>query len=87
MREFRLLREAAEQAERRRWARARWQMFLAMQLSPYVRNKPSSPELWVPFGWERQVQEKRAKEGDWSVSSGERQELDRIMDEFIRTRR
>lgn len=86
MREFRLLREGAENAERRRWERARWQMFLAMQLSPYVRNKPSTPEQWAPFGWERQAQEQKARTGDWSVSGGERRELDRIMDEFIKTK-
>ncbi len=86
MREYRLLRDAAEEDERRRWERARWQMFLALQMNPYVKRKPSSPALWAPFPWEREAEAERAREADWSIGDAEQAELDRIMDEFINSR-
>lgn len=83
VREFLLLREAAEQAERRRWERARWQMFLMLQQNPYVKQKPSTPALWVPFGWEKEAEIKRAQSGEWAVSDKEKKELDAMLQEFI----
>lgn len=87
MREYRLLREAEERKERKAWVLARWQMFLALQMNPYVKRKPSTPALWAPFPWEREAEAERAMDGDWSISGEERRELDRIMEEFINRRR
>lgn len=83
MRQYILLREAAEQDERRKWERARWQMFLALQMNPYVKQKPSTPALWVPFSWEKDAEAARAQEGDWQVSRNEQLELDRLLEDFI----
>lgn len=86
MREFLLLREAAENEERRRWEMARWQMFLAMRMNPYVKQKPSTPALWVPFGWEKEAEAARAKDGDWSVTADESKELNKMLEDFINSR-
>ena len=83
MRQYILLREAAEQDERRKWERARWQMFLALQMNPYVKQKPSTPALWVPFAWEKDAEAARAQDGDWQVSRNEQLELDRLLEDFI----
>lgn len=36
------------------WERARWQMFLVMQMHPNLKahNKPKTPTEWVRFPWE-----------------------------------
>lgn len=86
MRQYILLREAAEQDERRKWERARWQMFLALQMNPYVKQKPSTPALWVPFSWEKDAEAARAQEGDWQVSRHEQLELDRLLEDFIKSK-
>lgn len=86
MREFLLLREAAENEERRRWERARWQMFLSMRMNPYVKQKPSTPALWVPFGWEKEAEAARVKDGDWSVTADESKELNKMLEDFINSR-
>lgn len=54
-REFLLRAEGHRDAERREWERARWQMFLLMQMHPNIKkhNKPKTPQEWIPFEWEK----------------------------------
>lgn len=58
-------------------------MFLALQMNPYVKQKPSTPALWVSFAWEKDAEAARAQEGDWQVSRNEQLELDRMLEDFI----
>jgi hypothetical protein len=63
MTEYRLRVEGYQQRQRQEWEKARWQMFLAMQMHPYIKKKPSTPQDWIPFEWEK----KQRKEVDPSV--------------------
>lgn len=47
--------EGKEQEERIAWERARWMKFLDLQMNPNIKkgHKPSSPQSWIPFPWER----------------------------------
>lgn len=53
--EFILRKEGKEQEERQEWERARWMMYLAMQMHPNIKKhqKPTTPQGWIPFPWER----------------------------------
>ena len=44
--------------QRDEWERARWQMFLAMQMHPYIKQhqKAKTPQEWIAFAWERSEQ-------------------------------
>lgn len=86
MREYLLLHDDAEKEERRRWERARWQMFLALNMNPYVKHKPSTPERWMPFSWEKETESQRAEQGDWIVTDEESKELNKMLEEFIKSR-
>lgn len=57
-----------------------------LQQNPYVKQKPSTPALWVPFGWEKEAELKRAQSGDWAVSENEKKELDAMLQEFINSK-
>ena len=61
-REFELRLKGWREKERREWERARWQMFLLMQMHPNIKkqHKPKSPQEWIPFEWERKKQERKA---------------------------
>ena len=53
--EFLLRKEGKEQEERQEWERARWMMFLTMQMHPNIKKgqKPKTPQGWIPFPWEK----------------------------------
>lgn len=55
MREYILRRKGENEKERVLWERARWQMFLIMQMHPNIKehNKPRTPEAWIRFPWEK----------------------------------
>ena len=47
--------EGAEKKERSKWERLRWLEWHQTLLSPYIKpaNKPSSPQAFMRFGWEK----------------------------------
>lgn len=55
VREFNLRRKGEDEREKIAWERARWQMYLVMQMHPNIKphNKPKTPTEWVRFPWER----------------------------------
>lgn len=55
VREYILRRKGEDEKEKTLWERARWQMFLVMQMHPNIKahNKPKTPTEWVRFPWER----------------------------------
>lgn len=61
MREFHLRIEGYQQRQRDEWDLARWQMFLAMQMHPYIKkeNKAKTPQEWIEFAWERKQEEEK----------------------------
>ena len=77
--EYRWLFEDEERKEREEWERARWMMFLAMQMHPYIKahQKPGSPQVWLPFPWE---QKKMPSAGEWKVT----EEQTRMLNEMVR---
>jgi hypothetical protein len=55
MSEYLMRCEGYQQRRRDEWERARWQMFLAMQMHPYIKqhNKAKTPQEWIEFAWEK----------------------------------
>ena len=86
MREDLRLHDDAEKEERRLWERAGWQRCIALNMNPYVKHKPSTPERWVPFSWEKEAESQRAEQGDWTVTDEESKELNKMLEEFIKSR-
>ena len=74
--EFDALCRADDKAEQVRWERARWQSYISVLLSPFVKNKPASPTALARFPWEDGAPECAA----YDISDEEREELFRIMD-------
>ena len=61
MAEYRMRYEGYQQRQREEWELARWQMFLAMQMHPYIKqqNKAKTPQAWIPFEWEKEKTPKK----------------------------
>jgi hypothetical protein len=59
--EFNLLAEGFTQGQQEEWERARWQMFLLMQMHPYIKqhNKAKTPKDWIPFEWEKSKKDRK----------------------------
>lgn len=79
-REFELRLKGWNERERREWERARWQMFLVMQMHPNIKqhHKPKSPQEWIPFDWERKPQERKAAPKRCKVTKKEMDKLKEI---------
>ena len=85
-REFLLRAEGHRDAERREWERARWQMFLLMQMHPNIKkhHKPKTPQEWIPFEWERKKRMIEAKAPKrCKVTKKEMDKLEAIFNETI----
>ena len=49
-------REGKAQEERLEWERLRWAKFIDLQMNPNIKKaqKPSTPQKWIPFAWEKE---------------------------------
>lgn len=63
------------------WERARWQMFIHTNLSPFVKRKPRRPEELL-----RLDGDVRRNPGSCKVTEAEQKELNRIFEDFNRRR-
>ena len=72
--QYRMLFDDEERRAREEWERARWMMYLMMQMHPYIKahQKPGSPQAWIPFPWERK---EMPKGGEWIVTDEQTQML------------
>lgn len=63
MAEYKLRLEGWHKKERIEWERARWQIFLLMQMHPNIKqhNKAKTPKEWIPFAWEIEKKERNPK--------------------------
>jgi hypothetical protein len=54
-------RDGKIQEERQEWERARWMKFIDLQLNTNIKKgqKPSSPQKWIPFAWEKETAAKQ----------------------------
>lgn len=79
--EFSVRRKAYEQKEREDWIKRRWELFILMQMHPYIKqyNKPKTAERWIPFPWEKQ---NAPQEGAHVVTDGEVDKLTAIFAQF-----
>ena len=84
-REFDLRLKGWNEKERREWERARWQMFLLMQMHPNIKqnSKPKSPQDWIPFQWERKQEKRIAAPKRCRISKKEMNRLKTIFSETI----
>ena len=74
---------AQREAERSKWELARWQMFLALQMQPFIKqhSKPKTVQAWIRFPWERP--EVVTKE-DCKVTTEQTEQLNNMLQDFIR---
>lgn len=83
VREFNLKYKARQEAERAKWELARWQMFLALQMQPFIKphSKPKNVQAWIRFPWERA---KEVRKEDIRVERHEQEQLNTMLHDFIR---
>ena len=83
VREYNLRRKGEDEKEKILWERARWQMFLTMQMHPHIKahNKPKTPEAWIRFPWEKgtETEVERAE-----VTAEQIQQLNALKEAFKR---
>jgi hypothetical protein len=88
LREFRTRQKAQERREQEEWERARWQMFLVMQMHPHIKKgqKPHTAQAWIRFPWEKA--EAGVTKEDCKVERHEVEQLGKLLKDFkARTRR
>lgn len=80
-REFRLLSEGHEQALRERWEIARWEQWMQVNLSPYIKplHKPRRPRDLMRFPWENDDSTETVPE---PLTHGQAERLNGIMKNF-----
>jgi hypothetical protein len=83
VREFNLKHKARTEAERSKWELARWQMFLALQMQPFIKqhSKPRTAQAWIKFPWEKV---KEVTKEDCKVGTQEQEQLNRMLQDFIK---
>lgn len=83
VREFNLKHKARTETERAKWEMARWQMFIALQMQPFIKpqNKPKSAQAWIRFPWEKP--DAVTKE-ECKVGKHEEEQLNNMLQDFIR---
>jgi hypothetical protein len=81
-REFNLKVKARQEEQQSRWELARWQMFLALQMQPFIKShsKPKDVKAWITFPWERV---KEVRKEDCKVTSDEAQQLSNLLSDFL----
>lgn len=86
LREFNVKMKARQEAQQAKWELARWQMFLAMQMQPFIKphSKPKDIRAWIAFPWER-VKEITRK--DCKVTDMEIEQLGRLLEYYKNRRR
>ena len=83
MREFNLKVKAKQEAEQAKWELARWQMFLALQMQPFIKphSKPKDAKAWITFPWERVTE---IKKEDCRITEQETEQLNKLLEDFIK---
>lgn len=78
--------KAHQRREQAEWERARWQMFIAMQMHPYMKPhaKKKTPQAWIPFAWERAA---TVTKEDREVTADEAKQLGNLLEDFRNKRR
>ena len=84
VREFNLKVKARREAEQSRWELARWQMFLALQMQPFVKShsKPKDAKAWITFPWE--VETASVRKEDTIVTEEQSRQLNDWLADFIK---
>lgn len=87
VREFLARQKAHERRSQEEWERARWQMFLVMQMHPNIKKsqKPGSPAAWIRFPWENPVEGITIE--DCHVTEEQQEQLDELLQNFINRKR
>lgn len=83
IREFNHKVKARQEEQQSRWELARWQMFLALQMQPFIKShsKPKDAKAWITFPWEM-VREVRKE--DTIVTEEQSQQLNDWLADFIK---
>lgn len=74
-------RDGKIQEERMAWERIRWEKFVDLQLNPNIKkhHKPTSPQKWLPFDWEKEKAVKKPPQRV-RITKREREVLQGIFD-------
>lgn len=87
LREYNIRGKGLYEKKKEEWDVARWQMFLAMQMHPYIKShqKPKTPQSWIQFAWEKDQTEINVE--DVMISNIQEQALNNILQTFINKRK
>lgn len=77
--EYNLLRRGHNEALQEQYNVTRWLAFCEMQLSPFIKHKPATPERYAPFPWDGPHEIHIS-----NVSEAQAEELNRLKEDFIR---
>lgn len=71
--EYVMRKKGKDEEAKEKWEIARWQLFIQMQMHPYIKKeqKAKNPQEWIPFGWEKQETS--------SVDLSNKEDRDRIL--------
>ena len=86
LREVYIKHQAHQESEQAKWELARWQMFLALQMQPMVKqsSKPKDPKAWISFPWEKAERRAPTPE-ECRVTDDEKQQLSEMLRKFKET--
>ena len=70
--------------EREKWEIARWQLFIQMQMHPYIKQhqKARTPQSWIPFGWDKE-NDRPIPEDAGKVTQEEKDTFKRLYEAYI----
>lgn len=82
-REFNLKVKARQEEQQSRWELARWQMFLALQMQPFIKShsKPKDVKKWIIFPWEKAQEVTRE---EIRIQGYEKEQLNKMLRDFIK---
>lgn len=85
-REIEARRDAAAQRARQEWERARWQVFMMMQMHPYMKphQKARTPQAWISFPWEKEA---GITTEDTKINGQQEEQLATVLHDFIKRKR
>lgn len=79
--EYSYLAQGYRERQQEEYNRARWICYNVMQVMPFIKRRPSSPEAYIPFDWDGQSSEPKHTV---EVTAEEVAELSKMFQEYQR---
>lgn len=82
--EYTMRRKGKDEEQKERWEIARWQMFIEMQMHPYIKShqKAKTPQSWIAFPWDKE-NERSIPEDAGKVTQEEKDAFKNLYEKYI----